>query len=229
MCDPGHWPTTERELLLVQRQLAVETPAVWAEPTGPFTIGGCFICFERGARPAGRGRERAWAAAALTVAGGVVGRSIVRGHTSHGYEPGLLALREGELLEAAVCGLPRPPDVLLVNATGRDHPRRAGLALHLGAILAVPTVGVTHRPLVAEGTWPHDEHGARSALRIGDEVVGSWLRVQRAVRPLAVDAAWRTGVEVACAVVLAATPHVRTPEPLREARRLARSGRSGGR
>ncbi len=46
------------------------------------------------------------------------------------------------------------PDVLLVNASGRDHPRRAGLALHLGALLDLPTVGVTHRLLVAEGAWP---------------------------------------------------------------------------
>src|SRR5436305_1869658 len=75
------------------------------------------------------------------------------------YEPGLLALRAGRLLEDAVRRLPRSPDVLLVNATGRDHPRRAGLALQLGAVLGVPTVGVTHRPLLAAGEWPADEIG----------------------------------------------------------------------
>jgi hypothetical protein len=57
---------------------------------------------------------------------------------------------EGPLLEAAVRALPAQPDVLLVDATGRDHPRRGGLALHLGAALDLPTVGVTHRPPVAE-------------------------------------------------------------------------------
>jgi len=157
----------------------------------------------------------------------VIGRAVVAGRAGHPYEPGLLALREGPLLEAAVLRLSQPPDVLLVNATGRDHPRRAGLALHLGAVLGIPTVGVTHRPLLAAGAWPSDARGAHSPLHIDGEVVGCWLRVQRAVRPLAVNAGWRTDVAVACAVVLAATRHVRAPEPLREARRLARSARSG--
>ena len=53
-------------------------------------------------------------------------------------------MREGPLLEAAVRALEVEPDLLLVNATDRDHPRRAGLALHLGALLDLPTVGVTH-------------------------------------------------------------------------------------
>jgi len=53
----------------------------------------------------------------------------------------MLALREGLLLEQAMRALPIAPEVLVVNATGRDHPRRAGLALHLGAVLGLPTVG----------------------------------------------------------------------------------------
>ena len=73
------------------------------------------------------------------------------------YLPALLALREGPLLEQAVRALPIVPEVLIVNATGRDHPRRAGLALHLGAVLGLPTVGVTTRPLVAQGAWPVDQ------------------------------------------------------------------------
>ena len=83
-------------------------------------------------------------------------RRLLAGVASSGpaggpYLPALLALREGPLLEQAVRALPIAPEVLVVNATGRDHPRRAGLALHLGAVLGVPTVGVTTRPLVAEG------------------------------------------------------------------------------
>jgi deoxyribonuclease V len=57
------------------------------------------------------------------------------------YLPTLLALREGSLLEQAVRVLPTAPEVLIVNATGRDHPRRADLALHLGAVLGLPMVG----------------------------------------------------------------------------------------
>ena len=140
--------------------------------------------------------------------------------------PGLLALREGPLLEAAVRALPRPPAVLLADATGRDHPRGAGLATSLGAVLDMPTVGVTHRPLLAAGEWPDDRRGAAAALRIGDDIVACWLRVRAGVRPLAVHPAWRTDLDAAIEVVLGATRRIRTPEPLRAARTAARRERS---
>jgi deoxyribonuclease V len=141
------------------------------------------------------------------------------------YEPGLLALREGAVLEAAVRELPRFPDVLLVDATGRDHPRGAGLALHLGAILDLPTVGVTHRPLIAEGAWPPGERGYGTPLVLDSEPVGYWLRTRVGTRPLAVHAAWRTDPDTAADVVLS-TCLSRTPEPLRRARRRAREARA---
>jgi Endonuclease V len=144
------------------------------------------------------------------------------------YEPGLLALREGPLLEEAVLGLVEKPDLLLVNATGRDHPRRAGLALHLGAVLDVPTVGITHRLLVADGVWPNDERGATSPFHVEGERVGYWLRTRPGTRPLAVHAAWRTDADTAVAAAAAIIGTTRTLEPLREARRLARTARACG-
>ncbi len=157
----------------------------------------------------------------------VVAQAAVSGAAGAPYEPGLLALREGPLLESAVAGLPACFDALLVDATGRDHPRRAGLALHLGAVLDVPTVGITHRPLLAGGEWPASpERGARSPLLLDGVVVGHWLRTRRGCRPLAVHAGWCTDPDIATEVVLAATQRVRTPEPLRHARRVARSARS---
>jgi deoxyribonuclease V len=117
------------------------------------------------------------------------------------------------------------PDVLLVDATGRDHPRRAGLALHLGAVLELPSIGVTHRPLVAGGEWPADDSGAASPLVVDGEVVGYWVRTRRGIRPLAVHAGWRTTADTAAALVMRFT-RARTPEPLRQARRLAREARS---
>jgi deoxyribonuclease V len=138
----------------------------------------------------------------------------------------LLALREGPLLEAAVRALAEPFDVLLVNATGRDHPRRAGLAVHLGAVLELPTVGVTHRPLLATGAWPGDTRGSTAPLELDGELVGHWVRTRAGTRPLAVHAAWRTDPELATRLVLDQC-RTRTPEPLRQARRVARRARSG--
>lgn len=156
-------------------------------------------------------------------------RAVLAGTASGPYEPGLLALREGPLLEAAVRDLPEQADVLLVNAAGRDHPRRAGLALHLGAVLGLPSVGVTHRPLLAASAgnqWPPDRYGASSPLIIDGDVVGFWLRTRAGVRPLAVHAGWRTTPEVAAEVVLKTWCARRTPEPIRQARRLARLARA---
>jgi deoxyribonuclease V len=153
--------------------------------------------------------------------------AVATGKAGAPYAAGLLALREGSLLEAAVRTLEQLPEVLLVDATGRDHPRRAGLALHLGAVLGVPTVGVTHRPLVAEGDWPADERGALTSLRLEDELVGYWVRARPGTRPLACHAAWRTDPETAAEVVLALTGQRRTPEPLRRARTAARTARAG--
>src|SRR5919106_1452839 len=130
------------------------------------------------------------------------------------------------LLARAASALAVLPDVLLVDATGQDHPRRAGLALHLGAALDAATVGVTHRPLLARGAWPPDVHGATSPLLLDGERVGAWLRTRPGTRPLAVHAAWRTDAYVAVEIVRSAIRAARTPEPLRIARRAAREVRA---
>jgi deoxyribonuclease V len=217
------WPSSTADLVATQLALAAELPPRW-RPTGRTRAGACFVCFERGRTGPGHAGDRAWAAAAL--AGEV---SVVEGAAGAAYAAGLLALREGSLLAAAVRALPEPPEVLLVNATGRDHPRRAGLALHLGSVLDLPTVGLTHRTLLAEGEWPRDERGSRVPLRLEGEVVGYWLRTRRGARPLAVHAGWRTDPETAAEIVLAQTRRARTPEPLRLARRAARTARARGR
>jgi deoxyribonuclease V len=217
------WPADDEALDRAQTALAAAAPAPWRPGDAPL-IAGCFVCFRRGAGGTGARGEPGWAAAAIGAEGPV---AAIRGTAGAPYRAGRLALREGPLLEAAVRALGGRPDVLLVDATGRDHPRRAGLATHLGAVLDLPTVGVTHRPLLASGEWPAAERGARAALTLDGEPVGAWLRVAARRRPLAVHAAWRTDVDTAVAVVLAATARVRTPEPLRRARRAARRTRAG--
>lgn len=209
MTGVGGWPSSEEELGSLQLELAAAADAAppWLPPRPPseLLVGGVWFCAPTGS-PGNVGGEPAWAAAVLLRRGLVAGSAVARGQTGAAYRAGFLALREGLLLEAAVRTLERPPDVLLVNATGRDHPRRAGLALHLGAVLDVPTVGVTDRPLLAAG--------------------GASVETRPRARPVVVDAAWRTSAEVAREVVLATATRARTPEPLRAARRLARETRA---
>jgi deoxyribonuclease V len=119
-----------------------------------------------------------------------------------------------------------PPDVLLLDATGLDHPRGAGLALHLGAALGLPSVGATNRALVAEVVEPADVAGAVAPLLVGERRVGFALRVRAGANPLLVHAAWRTDPETALAVVRPLVGPWRTPQPLRLARRVARVARA---
>jgi deoxyribonuclease V len=116
---------------------------------------------------------------------------------------------------------------VLVDATGLDHPRRAGLAVHLGAVVGVATVGVTQRPLVASGPPPPLQRGERAPLLVRDRCVGFWVCTRTGARPVAAHAGWRTTASTAAATVLASsTEAARTPVPLQEARRVAREARA---
>jgi deoxyribonuclease V len=214
------WPTTRDELIRAQEALAGAAWTPW-RPVGRFRVGACYACFAQAEHGCGRPDDTGWAAAAFDRE-----ISVTSALSPEGYEPGMLALREGPLLEVAVRGLREAPEVLLVDSTGRDHPRRAGLALHLGAVLGIPTVGLTDRPLLARGDPPGPERGAASPLTIDDERVGYLLRTKRGTRPVCVHAAWRTMPETALEIVLSVTGRMRTPEPLRAARSAARAARS---
>lgn len=221
------WPASPDELIETQRALASAAPDPWLMPARPPTIGACVVVFPRAQIGPGAPGDRAWSAAAVLRGPKVLAEATVSGVATGPYTPGLLALREGPCLEAAVRALDVRPDVLLVDATGRDHPRRAGMALQLGAVTGIASVGVTHRPLLAQGAWPRDQRGSRSPLFLEGEQVAAWLRTRRGARPLAVHPGWRTTLEVAIDVVLATTFGHRTPEPFRRARQLARVARSG--
>lgn len=217
------WPRSAEELEALQSELALLEPAPW-RLGGDAVVAGAFV-----ARPASSGparRDPLWAGAVALAGGRPVAEVVVRGRAGGPYVPGLLALREGELLERAVVALTVRPNVVLVDGTGRDHPRRAGIALHLGAVLELPTVGVTVRPLVAEPVDPPPERGSSAPLVLDGEVVGYAVRTRPRARPVFAHAAWRTSAETARDVVLATTTRYRTPEPIRLARRLARLTRA---
>lgn len=200
-------------------------PALWT-PGEEGEIGGCFVCFGRGGSGRGSGGEQGWAAAVVMRRRHVLVSSQVEGESGAPYEPGLLAAREGPLLESAVRALSTSPDVLLVNATGADHPRRAGLATHLGWVMDLPTIGVTHRPFLSSGGEPNTGAGSASPLHIDDDQVGWLLRTRTGALPVAVSPGWRTNLDTARTVVMMSVERARTPEPIRQARRLARTARS---
>jgi deoxyribonuclease V len=220
---------SEAEMVRTQSALAAARPPAWDGEAWDAAIGAVAVCFPRGATGPGAAGDPAWASAVVMRGRRTLAETVVTGSAGAPYRPGLLALRESAVLEAAVRALAVAPDVLLVDATGRDHPRRAGLALTLGAALDLPTVGVTHRPLLATGDWPGPEKGQTAPLRLDGEEVGAWLRRRARARPLAIHPAWRTSTAVAVAIVRDAAGSHRTPEALRRARRLARLARAGTR
>jgi len=223
------WPTSAEELQRLQLELGVRSrrePA-WHPPVDrALRVGGVFVASPRGGEGVGAPGDPAWVAAVVLERGAMVDSVVARGRFDAPYTAGLLALREGRLLAEALGQLDALPDVVIVNASGRDHPRRAGLALHLGAACGVPTIGVTDRPLLADGPQPGPEPGATAELRLDDELVAYRLRTAAGVRPVVVHAGWRVDAQTACAMVLQVSGTSRTPAPLREARRLARSARA---
>ena len=222
------WPSDARELDAEQLRLAALRPPRWAPSGGELQVGGTFLAFARGEQGPGHAGDRGWAGAAVieTPGGRLVARAVVPVIVGAPYDRGRLALREGPALVDALRQLTTPPDVVLVDATGRDHPRGAGLALHIGAVVDLPTIGVTHRPLLARGDWPPNEAGAWTPLVLEDDMVGAWLRTRRSARPLAIHAAWRTDTVTAVEVVQRCVIDARTPAPLRHARELARVARA---
>ena len=216
------WPTDAASLAAVQDELGHATPEPWRPPDRPLLVAGCWICFPRGLTGRGAAGDPAWGAAVVLRDRTPVEQRVLVGATGAPYVPGLLALRMGPLVQATVSALHTRPDVLMLDAGSRDHPRRAGLALHAGAVLGLPTIGITHRPLLATGDWPADRRGATSPVRIGSDVVGCWLRTRAGTRPLVVHPGWAVDLATAVELVLAATGARRTPEPLRRARHLAR-------
>jgi deoxyribonuclease V len=226
MVSKQEWPLDVEGLVAEQIRLASSTPPPWPVPEDRLRVAAAFVAFVRGEQGPGHPGDRAWVGAVVVAGGRLLRSGTVRGEAAASYTPGLLALREGPMLQAALEPLVAEADVLMLDATGRDHPRRAGLALHLGERLGVPSVGVTHRPLLARGAEPDDVTGATSPLSIDGQQVARWVRTVAGVRPVVAHAAWRTEAATAADVVVRCLAGSRTPEPLRQARRVARERRS---
>lgn len=153
------------------------------------------------------------------------GHAFARKRVSFPYIPGLLSFRELPAALAALAGLPSVPDLVLCDGQGVAHPRRCGLASHLGLLADVPCIGVAKRRLVGEHRSPPARRGGWTRLVDAGETIGAVLRTRPGVKPLYVSIGHRISLETAVRYVLACTPRYRLPEPLRHAHRLARSRR----
>jgi deoxyribonuclease V len=151
----------------------------------------------------------------------VVETRIAREATRFPYVPGLLSFRELPAVLAALEQVEEPPSLVLCDGQGIAHPRRLGIASHLGIVTELPTIGVGKSRLVGEYREPGREKGCRSDLKDGDEVIGTVLRTRTNVRPLFVSPGHRVTHEDAVHWVLACAPRYRLPEPIRAADRLA--------
>jgi deoxyribonuclease V len=140
------------------------------------------------------------------------------------YVPGLLAFREGPVVLAGLEKLTTRPDVLIFDAHGLAHPRRMGLATHLGVILDLPSVGCAKSRLCGEYTEPGPEKGNWTPLYDGDEVIGAVVRTRDNVRPVFVSVGHRVDLETAVSLVLDCAPTYRLPETTRWAHRVAGGG-----
>lgn len=223
------WPKTAEELVRNQDRLAAERPEPWTLSESPVAVAGCAVVYGGAAGDRVAAGELGYAGAALWEDGRLLATAAASGPVETPFRFGLLALREGPLLEEALRRLGARPAVVVVQAGGRDHPRRAGLAVALGAALGLPTIGVTSRPLRAEGPPPAAPAGSLAPLFLDGELVACWVRTRTGTRPVVAHAGWRASAETAAALVLATARGRRLPEPLRLALETARRERTGPR
>jgi deoxyribonuclease V len=146
---------------------------------------------------------------------------VVQCRTRFPYAPGYLSFRETPALLAALAGLRRRPDLILCDGQGLAHPRRFGLASHLGVLLDVPTIGVAKSRLVGTHGPVPEARGAWVPLRDGAETIGAVLRTRAGARPVYVSVGHRVSLETAVETVLRCAPRYRLPEPVRRAHVLA--------
>ena len=147
--------------------------------------------------------------------------TIARKPTTFPYIPGLLSFREIPAVLYALAGLGRLPDLILCDGQGYAHPRRFGIASHLGVLLDRPTIGVAKSRLIGTHDEVPDERGAWTALVDQGEVIGAVLRTRAGVNPVYVSIGHRVSLPTAIDYVMRCTTRYRLPETTRAAHRLA--------
>lgn len=148
-------------------------------------------------------------------------QAIVQQPTRFPYVPGLLSFREIPAVLEAMMQLENQPDLLLCDGQGIAHPRRFGIACHLGLLTDTPAIGVAKSRLIGSHPAVPEEKGSWVPLMDRDEQIGAVLRTRKRVNPLYISPGHRISLESAIHYVLACTTRYRLPETTRWAHRLA--------
>ncbi|MEU6275461.1 endonuclease V [Streptomyces populi] len=215
---PAGWPATEEQARAVQDELrervVLDEPG---PPPGTGRVTGVDVAYDD---------ERDVVVAAAVVLDAatreVVAEATAVGRVSFPYVPGLLAFREIPTVMAALDALPCPPGLVVCDGYGLAHPRRFGLASHLGVLTGLPTIGVAKNPFTFSYEEPGVRRGSASPLLAGTDEVGRALRTQDGIKPVFVSVGHRVDLGNACAHTLALTPEYRLPETTRRADSLCR-------
>ena len=209
------WPTTIDEAVAIQQQL--RTQVITEDRLGTIEcVAGVDVGFEED------GTITRAAIAVLSLSDlQLRDQAIARRPTTFPYIPGFLSFREIPAVLDALAKLDRPPDLLLCDGQGLAHPRRLGIACHLGVLTNIPAIGVAKSLLIGKHDLLPEERGAWQPLLDKDEVIGAVLRTRAGTRPLYISPGHRISLQTAIEYVMRCTPKYRLPETTRWAHKLA--------
>ena len=209
------WEISPAEAIAIQQQLRGEVER--EDRLGPVVhVAGVDVGFE-----AGGTITRAAVAVLGFPALELVDHAIFRAPTRFPYVPGLLSFREVPAVIGALEKLTVIPDLLLCDGQGIAHPRRFGIASHLGLLCDIPSIGVAKTRLIGKHAEPPDQRGAFVPLLDHGETIGAVLRTRPGVKPLYISIGHRIGLATALDYVMACVTRYRLPETTRWAHRLA--------
>lgn len=209
------WDISPTEAIAIQQQLRGEV--VREDRLGPVHhVAGVDVGFEEGG-----GITRAAVAVLGFPSLERVDHVIFRTLTRFPYVPGLLSFREVPAVIGALEKLTVIPDLLLCDGQGIAHPRRFGIASHLGLLCGIPSIGVAKTRLIGEPVEPPNQRGASVPLLDHGETIGAILRSRPGVKPLYISIGHRISLATALDYVMACVTRYRLPETTRWAHRLA--------
>ena len=214
---PRHpWNLTPAQAIDLQRRWATRVEVADRLPARIATVAGVDVGYEDAQRT-----TRAAVAVLSFPDLAPLEQVIARRPTTFPYVPGLLSFRELPAVLDALSQLSVMPDIILCDGQGRAHPRRFGIACHLGVLLDLPTIGVGKTRLVGRHLEPGPERGDWTPLLDHAEEIGAVLRTRPGVKPLYISGGHRVCLRTAIELTLACLTRYRLPETTRAAHRLA--------